>query len=177
MIPNGNGQSKYTDTLAREICLRLSDGTTLREVCRAKDIPVAAPTVHSWVVDNVEGFAAQYMRARATGYQMMADEIIEIIDDGRNDYVLKKNKHGEMIKAVDNECVARSKLRFQGRQWLLAKALPRIFGDRVEIDHSGSIEQTGEVTDARALARAVLGVLSTAQLQKLEPSDKAKAIN
>ena len=87
------GQTKYTDALARTICLRLAEGITLNEVCRADDIPVSPPTVLSWVVDNSGGeIAAQYMRARATGYQIMADEIIEIIDDGRNDYTLRRNR-------------------------------------------------------------------------------------
>ena len=56
----------------------------------------------------------------------MADETLEISDDGTNDWM----KDNEGYK-VNGEHVARSRLRVDTRKWLLSKALPKIFGDKL----------------------------------------------
>lgn len=59
----------------------------------------------------------------------MADELLEIADDGSNDTT--KNKAGE--DSLDAEWMARSRLRVDTRKWLLSKALPKIYGDKTAI--------------------------------------------
>ena len=102
----------YTQEAADEICRRLSEGETLRAICRDMGIPIG--TVLGWVRDNRNGFAEQYARARDIGYEVMADELIEIADGGSDDW-------------------QRDRLRVDARKWLLAKALPKRFGDRVTL--------------------------------------------
>jgi hypothetical protein len=64
----------------------------------------------------------------------MADEIVEIIDDGRNDWMERLDKEGQGIGwSLNGEHVARSKLRAEKRQWLLSKALPKIYGDKLAL--------------------------------------------
>lgn len=102
----------YTQEVADEICRRLAEGETLRSICRDLDVPIS--TVLGWVRDDREGFAAQYARARDIGYEVMADELIEIADRGSEDW-------------------QRDRLRVDTRKWVLARALPKKYGDRVTV--------------------------------------------
>lgn len=101
-------------------------------------------TVIGWVTAN-EAFSNQYARARETGYAVMADELIEIADDGRNDTY--KDEEGNEKPAID--VIARSRLRVDTRKWLLSKALPKIYGDKQQVEHSGTINHSiNEVLEA-----------------------------
>ena len=85
--------------------------------------------VCQWVSAGGE-FANQYARARAVGYEYMADEIIAISDDSTNDTVETDN--GKEV--ANSEWIARSKLRVDSRKWLLSKMLPKVYGDKLELD-------------------------------------------
>src|SRR5258708_4655167 len=78
--------SEFTHGLATEICNRLATGETLRSVCRSDDMPPES-TVRQWVLDDRDGFYAQYTRAREIGYGAMADELLEIADDSSGDVI------------------------------------------------------------------------------------------
>lgn len=59
----------------------------------------------------------------------MADEILEIADDGRNDWMEIQNRDGDNIGwKVNGEAVQRSRLRIDARKWLLSKLLPKKYG-------------------------------------------------
>ena len=79
-----------------------------------------------WVKDN-KAFSDQYTRAREIGYQLLADEIIEISDDSRGDTWVDDDGN----ERTDTERVARSKLRMDSRKWMLSKMLPKMYGDKV----------------------------------------------
>lgn len=128
--------SKYTAKIADRICSELSNGRTLRSVCRDDGMPHES-TVRAWVLDDLHGFYTQYTRAREIGYHSMADETLEIADDGTNDFVKKRKQDGEEFEAVDHDHIARSRLRFDARRWLLSKALPKIYGDKLSLAGDG----------------------------------------
>lgn len=127
--------SVYTKELADRICGELAEGKTLRQVCRADDMPPES-TVRRWALEDREGFSAQYTRAREIGYHSMADETLEISDDGTNDW-MKRHQGEETIDVPNPEVIARSRLRVDTRKWLLSKALPKIYGDKVTQVHEG----------------------------------------
>ncbi|MDR3469843.1 MAG: terminase small subunit protein [Xanthobacteraceae bacterium] len=124
--------SDYTPELADRICNELITGRTLRDVCRDTGMP-AESTVRLWAQVDRDGFAARYRRAREIGYHAMADEILEIADDARHDFVARKRGGGEGEPVVDHEHVSRSRLRVETRRWLLSKALPKIYGDKLDL--------------------------------------------
>jgi hypothetical protein len=111
--------SIFSLELADRLCERLADGETLRAICRDEGMPDER-TVRRWALDDLEGFAGHYARAREIGYQGMADDLTEIAD------------------AKDGD-PARDRLRVDTRKWLLSKALPKIYGDKQQIEHSGSL--------------------------------------
>jgi hypothetical protein len=118
--------------LADQICDQLAGGMTLRELCRAKAMPDER-TVRRWALDDKEGFAEKYSRAREIGYQSMADEMLEIADDGSNDWMLRKES-GKELHVLNGEHIQRSRPRLDTRKWLLSKALPKIYGDRLPVE-------------------------------------------
>src|SRR5262245_8121676 len=89
--------------------------------------------VREWAADPDHPISLLYVRAREIGYLRMADEIREIADDGRNDWMERERKSG-MVILFDREAVARSELRINTRKWLLTKALPKIYGNRLETE-------------------------------------------
>jgi hypothetical protein len=92
-------------------------------------------TVRLWALDDREGFAAQYARAREIGYHAMADDLIEIADDGRNDW-MDRNADGNDGWTANGEHLQRSRLRVDTRKWMLSKALPKVYGDKLDMTHA-----------------------------------------
>jgi hypothetical protein len=102
------------------ICRRLLEGETLKSICQGPDMP-ADSTVRLSVLDNVQGFAEQYACARLVGYHTMADDMLDIADNPE----------------TDAAAVNRDRLKVDTRKWLLSKALPKIYGDRVTAEVTG----------------------------------------
>ena len=120
----------YSQDKADALCSALGSGLSLRKACEAEGMPDPS-TVLRWAEQNPE-FAQQYAGARARGYQLLADEIIDISDDAEGDVV--DTEHGPK---VDAERVARSKLRVDSRKWMLSKMLPKVYGDKLTQEHTG----------------------------------------
>ena len=137
MTENKPGRpSAFSPELASEICHRLSEGESLRSICKPDTMP-AESTVRRWAVDDVNGFFAQYARARDTGLDAMADETLEISDNASNDWM---ERHGEEEAGwvVNGDHVARSRLRVDTRKWYLSKLAPKRYGDKVTQEHTGA---------------------------------------
>lgn len=136
--------SAYTPEIAREICALLASGMFLREICRDENFPPES-TVRGWVVDDREGFSAQYARARELGLHSMAEETVEIADYGENDTYVKEDGS----QGVNTDVVQRSKLRVDTRKWLLSKMLPKDFGDKITQEHTGPDGGPVQVSEVR----------------------------
>lgn len=116
------------------ICERMIEGESLRAICSDDDMP-AASTVFRWLGDD-EGFREQYARAREAQADAIFDEILEIADDGRNDYVEKLRQDGGKDTAFDAEHVQRSRLRVDARKWVASKLAPKKYGDDLRLRHA-----------------------------------------
>ncbi len=147
----------YTRELADEICERIADGETLRQVCRLKGL--SASTVRRWVINDIDDFSTRYAQARALCLESWADEVMEIGDDATNDWMKREGRDGEDIGwTVNGEHVQRSRLRIDSRKWMLSKLRPEQYGDKVQLagDQNNPIQhQVGVswMTEAQAKAR------------------------
>ena len=125
----------FDQAKADAICARLAQGASLRKACEAEGGPHAA-TVLRWVEAN-EGFAQQYAQAREIGYSLLADEILEISDEAD----VEAKYDGEEIRLdLSATGVARNRLRVDSRKWMLSKMLPKRFGEKIDLNHSGGIK-------------------------------------
>ena len=118
-LHKGGPRTLHSKRLAAAICRELASGRTLFSVTSDPDMP-AAPTVVDWVHKDVDGFRAAYARARELGYDTMADEILQIADDSRNDWKTTPGKG----RRLDRENLRRARLRVSARAWRFAKARP-----------------------------------------------------
>lgn len=133
------GGVKYTSAIADAICTRLADGESLRSICSDDAMP-ALSTVMGWLARNEhDGFVEQYTRAREMQADAIFDEILDIADDGRNDWMERRDEEGANLGWKENgEAMQRSRLRIDARKWMAGKLKPKKYGDKVEVEHSVS---------------------------------------
>jgi hypothetical protein len=123
--------SDYGPEIAVHICAEIAAGKSMREICRAEAMPDMA-TVFRWLARHDE-FREHYTRARELQADYLAEEILEIADDGRNDWT----KREDGSDAVNTEVVQRSRLRVDARKWLMSKLQPKKYGDRITQEVTG----------------------------------------
>lgn len=137
--------SLYSDEMARAICGWIKQGYTLRQIGALPNMPDKA-TIIRWLGEH-DDFCDQYARAREIQALVMVDELMEIADDSRNDWIERENKEGETEIAFNPEAVQRSKLRSDTRKWLMGKMAPKRFGDKVQVTgkDGGAIKHQHEI--------------------------------
>jgi hypothetical protein len=122
--------SSFTQALADEICERIAEGETLRQICRDPRMPHWT-TVYDWKA-NDKAFSLRFAHARELGFDAIAQECFAIADDTDNDTLF-----GENGERANTEWISRSKLRIETRLKLLAKWDPKRYGERVDVNHGG----------------------------------------
>lgn len=160
--------SIYSAALAERICAELAKGRTLKDVCRDDNMPVES-AVRNWALEDKNGFFALYAKAREIGYQAMADETLDIADNGINDW-MERNGQDDAGWQANGEHVSRSRLRVDTRKWFLAKALPKIYGDKISLDHESP---KGTMTPKQAIDVSKLSSEALAEIMALH--DKSDA--
>lgn len=105
----------FTQQLADQICERMANGETLRAVCR--DIGTQHSTVIEWTFNN-KPFSDQYAQAR----QKQADSYADMILDEAF------NSHDAQI----------GRLRVDALKWVASKLAPKRYGDKVEVEQTGT---------------------------------------
>lgn len=136
----GGRPADYTDEIGDRICEELAKGRSLNSICKAEDMPDDS-TVYRWILathnTDLDQFRDKYALAREIQYQRMADEIVDIADDGTNDYVIANSEEGELCR-VNPEAIGRSRLRVDTRKWFMSKVLPK-FKDKPEETPKGDM--------------------------------------
>jgi hypothetical protein len=140
----------YTPEIADQILQMMADGISSPKI--AAQLKISESTIYAWIIDDYEGFGQKYARAKHIVALRWADEISDIADHKRDDYVM--NEEGKMV--LDMEAVARSRLRIDTRKWLLSKVLPKVYGEKVITEITGKdggpIETQATRIDVLALA-------------------------
>lgn len=130
--------SEYNEKMAGKICSELASGKSLRQVCEAENMP-ARQTVYNWIGENPK-FLDQYARVITIRAEIMAEELLEIADNGENDTYKIIDSGGVEIEKVNHDQINRSRLRVDARKWLMSKMYPKKYGERLDLNHSGEIK-------------------------------------
>lgn len=93
-------------------------------------------TVFKWLRED-EAFAKQYARAREDQADALADDIVEIADEAETKVIIGSDETHVVV--FDSTAVARNKLRVDARKWVAAKLRPKKYGDKVDLNHGGSV--------------------------------------
>lgn len=108
----------YSETVADEICRRISNGESLRRICLDSHLP-SLVTVRKWVIQDRDGFASRYKEAR----DMQADYYQELILD-------------EAFR--EDTDPQRARLRVEALKWTASKLKPGSYGDKVSHELTGA---------------------------------------
>jgi hypothetical protein len=145
--------SIYSDELATKICRLVAEGFSLRQIGDLPQMPHKR-TVKRWLAENPT-FQERYAQAKEEMAEHFAEEMLEIADDGSNDWIEREVESGKIIKVVDHEHIARSRLRVDTRKWLMSKLLPKKYGEKLDVDaHIDLVARLLAMTPAERLARA-----------------------
>jgi hypothetical protein len=107
--------------VADEIIDAISNGESLRSWCRGPGRP-SFVTVYNWLAKD-EQFALRFKEARARGFDAIADDCRDVAGSAPTDQLDLNWK----------------KLRIDTALRLLGKWDPSRYGDKVGIDHGGSV--------------------------------------
>lgn len=111
----------FADDVVEELLARIALGETLTAICADRRMP-GRSTVYDWEEEDVE-FAGRLQRARVRGVHALVESCIPISEEPPQDAV-----H-----------VADKRVRIDLKLRLAGKWLPLIYGDRVDVNHSGEV--------------------------------------
>ncbi len=134
--------SIYSQELADTICGRIMEGESLRRICSDESMPSGA-TVFKWLREKPE-FSEQYAKAKAEQAEGFADELVTIADE--REYEKVEVDGVPLAVKFDSTAVARNRLRVDTRKWVASKLLPKKYGDRLDLNHSGETATNLTVT-------------------------------
>ena len=144
----------YSQRLVSDICTKLAEGKSLRSICIAENMPVMS-AVFRWLTQYPD-FKEHYIRAREAQADAIADEILDIADDGSNDWMERTGLDQEPAWVQNGEAIRRSQVRIDARKWLAGKMAPKVYGDKTQIDANVTMSWASIVEEvaAKRLAEA-----------------------
>lgn len=122
----------FTQELADLICERVATTTLgLARMCETYNELPDKSTINLWRYKYPQ-FSAQYAQAKLNQADLLAEEMLDIADDGTNDWMQSFGEEGEIAYKLNGEHVQRSRLRIDTRKFLAAKLLPKQYGDKAD---------------------------------------------
>lgn len=126
----GKRPLEFNQQTADAICERIADGESLRSICEDENMP-SRSTVFKWL-SRIEAFADQYTHAREAQADAIFDDILNIADDARNDWMERHGEDGIGWKE-NGEALRRSVLRIDARKWMAGKLRPKKYGEKLAL--------------------------------------------
>lgn len=111
----------YTQELADEICERIANGESLRQICFEESKP-SMVTIFRWLKDK-DDFCNNYIRSREIQGDAIYEDIVR----------LEKAVEDKKIPFQDARVIIDS------MKWRAAKMLPKKYGDKLDLGHSGAM--------------------------------------
>lgn len=158
--------AKKTPKLIEEVLSRIAQGETLAALGRELGFH---PTSWSQWVREDEDLAIAYAHARDVGADVIAEDVLRIIDEEPERVVQIDEDGKKSTSRIDSAGVAWAKNRAEMRLKLLAKWNPKKYGDKTTHEVGNKEGETLKV-EAQPVDPMVLSALTEALLTK--KSDK-----
>ena len=166
------GRADALDEIVQRMCGVAGPCEGLPEICRSMDLPYGK--VLLWLMADQMRYAEYEKALEVQGHQLVS-EVLDIVDDSRNDFITKELQSGEMVTVPNNEAIARSKLRVDARFKLAGFHAPKKYIERKEmkVEHRHDLaerlvaargrvaRQELDVTDADIVMERVPAQVST----------------
>jgi hypothetical protein len=158
--------SEFTQEIADLICERIADGESLRSICKDEALP-STVTVFKWL-NAFPDFASQYTRAREAQADALVDEILEIVDDGRNDWMERRDEEdGNAGWRENGEAMRRSALRVDARKWMAGKLQPKKYSEKHQLALTGA---DGGAVRIEAIRRVIVDPTGNPDSESVPPA-------
>ena len=124
----------YTVKKADSICAIIATSSkSFKTICEELKIPTGSAL--AWL-SREKTFQERYARAKEMQADYLAEEMLDIADDGSND--LMTITKGDITYNVENkEVTNRSRLRVDTRKWIASKLKPKRYGEKITQEISG----------------------------------------
>jgi len=130
-----SAKSTFEPWIGETICEALAEGHSLLSICEAMGIPYV--TAMGWET-NVPEHGENATRAREIGCRHMAEEMQSIADTPQLGEIRTVKPDGtEEVRYED--MTQHRRLRIETRKWLLSKWASKVYGDKQQIEHSGTV--------------------------------------
>ena len=133
--------AKVSEAAFQNVLDLIEDGMSLSDACAQDGMPGRRTVTTKIEAD--EEYRRKYARATSIRADRIFEEMLDIADDGTNDWAERSRADGSTYTELDHEHVQRSKLRIDARKWVLAKMNPKKYGDKVEVSGPGENGEHG----------------------------------
>lgn len=116
--------------IVNKICDWIESGKSLRW-CLTQEGTPSSREFYEWI-DESEDFRKQYARATTIRADLVFDDILDIADSQEGDVIIVDGQ-----EKVNHDNINRARLRVDARKWMLSKMLPKKYGERLGLDHTG----------------------------------------
>jgi hypothetical protein len=116
----------YTESLAQEICERISCGELLLVMCNDDHMPTMR-RCNQWLKEHLE-FSSIYKESINDRLNVFEEQVILIADDASRDFK-EVVRNGRTVRVLDGEAIARAKLRVEVRFRHLKAGRPNKWGE------------------------------------------------
>jgi hypothetical protein len=157
--------TKYNQSIADAICVRISQGESLRSIVKDEEMP-SQSVVYLWLQQKPD-FLEQYARAREEQADTLADEIVDIADERPEVNELIDKKTGEVLSIdLSSSYIAWQKNRIEARKWTAMKLRPKKYGEKLELggDPNNPLKFEVKVEAEQGLAELVKQIEMKRQL-------------
>lgn len=153
----------FNQEVADEFCLRMALGETVSNIHRDENMP-SPKVLFKWRHLHPD-FEIQYTRAREDQMHTWSDQIVTLIDDAEpaNKITVKLDSADLKRIEADGYVTFEYKWTFlkhaiakvDVRKWLMSKVLPKVFGDRLQVDATHTVENKDDAEMMHALREAM----------------------
>jgi hypothetical protein len=134
------------------ICAELEKGVSLNQAVRVSDGLPSIATFLTWVEEDPRGIGERYARARSIGYHLLADEIVDL-SNKTHEWVMIQDldaygkpiysetgepRMKQVLMPLNSDVIAHTRLQIDTRKWMLSKMLPKIYGEKVTQEITGT---------------------------------------
>lgn len=125
----------YNLGLAKEICDAIASSSVgIKRLCKENLNWPSHNTIYRWLANHRE-FSDQYAQAKICQIELLVDEILEISDDASQDQYV--NELGVLVS--NPPAINRARLKVDTRKWLASKLVPKVYGNKIDIEGDNSM--------------------------------------
>lgn len=141
MADTGRPPFEWTEAIEDEIFGLLVSGKSVNSILgkdRREGLP--GPDTFYKRVANDKNFAEKYARVAEIRERVIFEEILNIADTPQIGVIETAKEWGTEVKTAD--MIEHRRLQIDARKWMLGKMAPKKYGDKLDVEASGTIAVT-----------------------------------